>query len=540
MAAAEGAKGAGAALRVAVIADGALVPRFGLEALEALGPIEVTLFSCTNTRLPKRAFRHAFYYALNLVSVRNPWTKLMPLPPRVPVAETVPFEAGLDGAWQTLPADVIARLAGGGFDFVLKLGMGLLRVPERSVLPVPILSYHHGDPDKYRGRPAGFWEMLAGEPLMGQMVQVIGNRLDGGDVVAFAETKIFPWSYRATLVESYRHSPLIIAHAVRNVLAGTPLPKPCSGRNHRLPSNGEVIGFLLRMAVQFVRRLLYGALMEKRWHVSTAAFADEARAGLVEGRGFPPAEAWATLQTPPRYVFYADPFFSEEPEGLLVEALKRGTGIGEIVLVSGDEHSAVSDCPGHMSYPATFDHGGRRLIVPEMAAWSAPKIFALEGGAMKEVGALRLETPANLLDPTLVDHEGRTWLFANDRALGSNTLFLWSADDLSGVFRPHPASPIRISPRGARMAGNILRLDGRLIRFGQDFSFGYGDGIHAYEIVRLTPEAYEERPIGSLRFADRRGPHTLNFSAGRVLFDWYFDSVSPLAGLRRLSARRQD
>ena len=538
--AAAGANGPRAALKVAVIADGAAVPRFGLEALEALGETELTLFSCTNTKLPKRAFRHAFYYVLNLASVRNPWTRLLPLSPRLAVRETISFEAGRDGAWQTLPPEVIARIASGGFDFVLKLGMGLLRVPDRAVLPVPILSYHHGDPDRYRGRPAGFWEMLAGEPVMGQMVQVIGNRLDGGEVVAFAETKIFPWSYRATLVESYRHSPLIVAEAARNVLAGRSLAKPCNGRNHRLPSNGEVLGFLLRMAVQFVRRLLYGALWEKRWHVSTAAFDDAARGALVEGEGFPPAEAWKTLETPPRYVFYADPFFSEEPEGLLVEALKRGTGIGEIVLVAGDAHRAVSECPGHMSYPATFDHGGRRLIVPEMAAWSAPKLFVIEEGAMKEVGELRLETPANLLDPTLIDHGGRTWLFANDRALGSNSLFLWSADDVTGLFRPHPASPIRISPRGARMAGNILRLDGRLVRFGQDFSFGYGDGIHAWEIVTLTPEAYEERPLGSIRFADRRGPHTLNFARGRVLFDWYLDCFSPLAGLRRLSARRQD
>ena len=33
--------------------------------------------------------------------------------------------------------------------------MNLLRIDENLKLP-PILSFHHGDPSKYRGRPAGF------------------------------------------------------------------------------------------------------------------------------------------------------------------------------------------------------------------------------------------------------------------------------------------------------------------------------------------------------------------------------------------------
>jgi hypothetical protein len=528
-------------MRLAVIADHGRVPRFGLEALKAIpGPLTVSLFSCTNTRLRRRAFRHAAYYALNLVSVRNAWTRLMPLAEAgVEPEETVEFESGYEGAWQLLPPEIIERLNAGGFDAVLKLGMGLLRVPPGEILVVPILSYHHGDPDRYRGRPAGFWEMAADEPVMGQMIQVIGNTLDAGRVIAFGETKVHNWSYRATLIESYRHSPLLMPEALRNLRTGQALAKPCTGKNYRLPSNLAVLRFAAGVAARFVRRLAYGAVMEKGWRVSLASSPEADRPAVVRGEVFPSPGQWRTLEAPKAYVFYADPFFSPEGEGILVEALARRSGLGEIVLVEGEAHRRVFAGRGHLSYPAVAEVKGRKLILPEMAGWSPPRLFALEEDGLAELGPLPLEEEARLLDPTLVEHEERLYLFANIKSVGSNALYLWSADSLEGPFRRHPASPILVSPKGARMAGNLLRIDGRLIRFGQDFSDGYGDGIHAFEIAELSPDAYRESPAGSLRFADRNGPHTLNFSGDRLLFDWYRDRFSPLAGLRRLAARRR-
>jgi hypothetical protein len=59
-------------LRLAVIVDGDAVQRFALDALDAVtGTDEITVYSCTNTRIRKRWFRHAAYYALNLLTVRK-------------------------------------------------------------------------------------------------------------------------------------------------------------------------------------------------------------------------------------------------------------------------------------------------------------------------------------------------------------------------------------------------------------------------------------------------------------------------------------
>lgn len=527
------------ALKVGVITDGAAVPRFALEALNALsGCDSVTVFACTNTSLTRKPFRHGAYYALNLLTLRNHWTRMVPLAAGTKrVDRFVEFRSGYEGAWQTLPDSILDELQHGGFDVVLKLGMGLLRVPPADRLPVPILSYHHGDPDLYRGRPAGFWEMVDGHPVMGQIVQVLSNRLDAGKVVAFAETRVLPYSYRRTLIEAYRHSSLLIDEAVRNALSGTYLPKRCTGRNYRLPSNANVAGFVLRMAWNGVKRAAYGATQEKKWKVSVARCPADALAELVEGGDFPAPEQWRTLPTGRRYTYYADPFFSEEPPGILVEALERRTGIGELVLVEGESHRRISEGRNHYSYPSTIEVGGRQLILPEIALWSTTRLYELAGEGLREVAPLRVAGDPRIADPTLLEHEGRFYLFGSSVSPGSSILNLWTAASLDSVFELHPQSPLKISPQGGRMAGALLRLDGRLIRFGQSFERLYGDGIVAFEIEAMTPDTYRERTIGPIRFDDRIGPHTLNVREGELVFDWYRHEFDPLVALRRLLSR---
>lgn len=525
-------------MKVAVIADNLAVQRFALDALDRLeGADAIHVVSCTNSRRRKQLVKHGAYYALNLLSVRNPLTRNVPLANGTKaIADCVEFESLYEGAWQVLPPAIIDRLRDGGFDVILKFGMGLLRVPPPEQLATPILSYHHGDPDHYRGRPAGFWEMADGAPVMGQIVQIIGNRLDAGRVVAFAETKVMPWSYRATLVEAFRHSPLIINAAVRNAIAGVSLPKASTGRNCRLPSNLTVTRAAARMGWKFLRRLAYGAAVEKAWRVSTAAADQHGMTKVLEG-SFPPAEQWKSPAVAPGYSFYADPFFSHEPPGILVEALSARTGLGEIVLVTESGSACIAKGSGHMSYPATVDFDGRQYVIAETAGWSPPVASVIEQGRLEPRFELRIEGNPRLLDPTVTVRDGRFYLFGNIRPLGSSALWLWSADRLDGEFRLHPASPVRVSPRGGRMGGRLVQAGERLIRLGQDFSGGYGDGLIAFEVTRLDAESFVEHEVGAIRLGDRKGPHTLDFQDGEMVFDWYVERAAPLAGVRRLAAR---
>ena len=525
------------ALNIAVIADSAHVQRFALEALDEIhGTDEITVYSCTNTHVKRRLLKHAAYYALSMVSVRSRLTRFVSVSAgQKRVARIVPFEANYDGAWQALPRSITADMTRSQFDVVLKLGMGLLRVPSRAELRMPILSFHHGDPDHYRGRPAGFWEMYNRAPVMGQVVQVISNRLDAGQVVAYGETKVHPRSYRATLAESYRHSRLLMNAGIRNALDGTPLRKPSNGPKYRLPSNAAVMRMVAWMAWRFASRLVYGALVEKRWHVSLATVPASEVTRVVEGQSFPRSTGWQTLKPRPPHVFYADPFFSSDPSGVLVDALNGRSGLGEILLVDGRLQQTLAH-GRHYSYPSTIELVGQQIVVPEIAKWSPPRAYVIEDRQMKELGPLRIENGSHVIDPTLVQENGRVYLFGNKHVLGRNALFVWLATSLAETFIQHPMAPVRISPLGSRMAGGILRINGRLVRLGQDVSRRYGDGILVFQIHELSETSYRESLIGEIRFSDRRGPHTLNVRSGELVFDWYRERLAPLAGLRRVRA----
>lgn len=516
-------------LRLAVITDDGMIPEFARRALAEVASCEdIYLLSCTNRQAKRRPFRHAFYYLLNLLSIRNSLTRPVPVETAGKrVVDFLRFEALEEGGWQRLPPDVVAWLRETAPDAILKFGMNLLRVPEE--LTAPILSYHHGNPEYYRGRPAGFYELLHDRPVLGQMVQIIGNRLDAGTVVAFAETKVHRHSYRATLVEAFRHSPLLLAPAISNAIAGCAVRPSGTGRNYRLPSNGTVLRFTLKLLAAKLRRAGYGAFWEKAWRVS---FAPAANADAAPHLPIVKPDHWTTLPNAPGCRFLADPFFSKEQGGILVEALNVERGMGEILLWNGDGYQRVLELPGHVSYPATTLISGREVFVPEIASWSGPRAYGYLDGAVRELAQFKIPGREPVLDPTLVQHEGRLYLFGNVRRY-PNALFLWSAASMEEEFVRHPASPVLISPQGARMGGAVWEAEGRLYRLGQSWLSSYGDGLFCFRIEQLSAADYQEAPLGELRFGDRKGPHTLNKQDQRLVFDWYLERFSLTAGLRR-------
>lgn len=522
-------------MKIGVIIDGTKLARWQADALEAVASgAEFIIYSCESEVPTKRSPRHAFYYLLNLVTVRNRLTRRVDLPGGLRVTSRRSFEAEAEGAWQRLPPDVLKAIEQDGPAVLIKFGMGLLKVPDR--LGVPILSYHHGDPARFRGRPAGFYELLHGESTVGQIVQILSDKLDSGKIVAAAEVKAVEHSYRATLVEAYRHSPLILRAAIANALAGKAVEPPEWGPAYRLPGNATVLNFVFQRVRASISHFLYGLFREKRWSVATAALPS---ALTMDSLGARLAERsqWKTVATPGGYRFLADPFFDPDG-GLLVEAMRSASARGEILRVTGSGSHRLSGRGGHFSYPAPIESAGKQYLVPEMSDWSAASAFPLSQDGVGAPFELRIPGRPRLLDPTPFRHGDTIFLFGNVASEGSSVLRLWVADALDAEFVEHPASPVRISPNGARMAGIPTVIDGRLIRVGQDLRGRYGDGIAFFDVTRIDRGDYSERLIGDFRFTKTKGPHTLNFARGEAAFDYYEDAFSLLAGFRRFKERR--
>lgn len=516
-------------IKAALILDDCALAAWQKNALDyASEYLDIQLvLSCTNTANRKQYIKNFGYYALNLFTLKNRQTRKVAYD--LKGAKLVSFESIYEGAWQRIPDDIARLIADNGIQLVIKFGMALLRT-DGPLASVDIFSFHHGDPSEFRGRPAGFYEMLQKKDKVGTIVQSISNKLDAGKVWAIGHSKMQHHSYKKTAVNFYANSRFLLRKALVNYLNHEPIDIECNGRNYRLPGNLTVLSFLCKLAYRKAARIAYGAFYEKKWNVVTfdAFSVPKQRSTLSVASGTSPMISNG-------YSFYADPFFSASGELIRLEALNAANGLGEIVEVDRKDLTIRSVLlkGKHYSYPFSFAESEREYVMPEVASHSAPYVLA---HPFKEAEKLQLSglQDKRIVDGTLLKFNDVYYLFCGLNESSADCLFLFHSDSLTGSFEPHPHNPVVVDPGRARMGGRVANVGGELHRFGQNNCFGYGDGVTVSQIVKLSKTDYEERVVGSLSFSDAAGPHTVDIHQSSAVLDYYIDRFSLLAGYRRL------
>jgi hypothetical protein len=201
--------------------------------------------------------------------------------------------------------------------------------------------------------------------------------------------------------------------------------------------------------------------------------------------------------------FLADPFMvpTDSTWFMFFEVYNAAARQGDIGLASSPDgmhwtyQEIVLDEPFHLSYPHVFEWGGRYYMTPESYEAFSLRLYRAEDfpRGWTFVGTLR---GGINVDPTVFRHDDRWWMYVSTSPWGDGTLRLFGADSLAGEWREHPASPLVVDdPNGARPGGRVVSLDGRLLRFAQDDYPGFGNRLVAFEILRLTPDLYEERRV---------------------------------------------
>ena len=286
---------------------------------------------------------------------------------------------------------------------------------------------------------------------------------------------------------------------------------------------------LARTVAARLHRLCYRT---PHWRVGWRPLAGQDLAGpdVVDLRRLPPG--WRDLPDD-GLRFYADPFPIEHGGRtiLFVEEYPHATGRGIISAVAfgpdGPEGVPVPvlEEPHHLSYPFVFARDGAHWMIPESGGAGTIDLYratAFPGGWVK---AATLVAGVTASDATLLERDGRWWLFASVRdrdpgaperaALGaySDALHLWSAPDFRGPWTPHRRNPVLVDFAAARPAGRIVARDGALLRPVQDCRLGYGEALSLARIDRLDDAGYAQTVETTLR----AGPtfpgsrlHTLN------------------------------
>jgi hypothetical protein len=259
-------------LKVSLIVDSEYISKWEYDAIvyaSARSEFKIdSVLYCLNSVSYRQYFKHFFYFALNLVSMRNKWTKRTKWSTLIPDKNRVKrFEAETNGRWQSIPQGIREWLDTSTPDVILKFGMNLLSDPQNLPSKFGVLSFHHGNPTKYRGRPAGFYEILFKEDEIGVIVQRLTNSLDGGEIVSSGNFKLFKHSYKRSLENAYGSGRYLLLKALNNL--ENHISPDSLGKIYTLPTNYQVANFVLKLLLQKLKWIIGVMFFRKKWSIST-------------------------------------------------------------------------------------------------------------------------------------------------------------------------------------------------------------------------------------------------------------------------------
>lgn len=182
---------------------------------------------------------------------------------RTPVGEAVDIKDNtvqsyapidINGIGNRLPPGAISNLE--NTDIAIRFGFGIIKGEVLDAPTYGVLSYHHGDMTKYRGRPAGFYEFINDESVAGVTVQRLSEQLDAGEIVATTHCKIADCrSLREVQERLFTASPPLLNEAVVRLRDNQPLKKPDTlGTVYSTPAASDVLSYIRRRISRTIRK----------------------------------------------------------------------------------------------------------------------------------------------------------------------------------------------------------------------------------------------------------------------------------------------
>jgi hypothetical protein len=430
-------------------------------------------------------------------------------------------------------------------DFILKFAFGIIRGDILTSARYGVWSYHHDDPDRYRGIPPAFWEVYHGDPATGAVLQRLTEKLDGGIILRKCIVQTARYSYKINLARILAASSHMPASVCKDILSGHSAyldvaPSQTKAPICKDPTNRQLLLFLLRCGNAWVRDQIEGLLFSEGWKVGVV------RAPIQRflDPDFRPDIHWLPFDRPKEFI--ADPFFetSGPAMSILAERYDYDGKRGYIVRVQLDTNGeprleTILETAGHLSYPYLLRHNGVKYVIPESSSAREVALYRIEepGGRMTRV--LTLVKNFAAVDATVIQHADRWWMFATDvEGPTDANLHVWHAPELYGPWEAHALNPVKVDVRSSRPAGTPFYHEGSLYRPAQNCSIRYGGSTTINRILRLTPTEFAEEPVRELRHDDNSrysGFHTLSAGDGWTVVDGRCDEVNATLIWRKLT-----
>ena len=546
-----------AVLRVGLLLDGERVPAWIanlLERLLGIGDCRIVLIA-TSAGAPTQApedigdwrrtdLSRAWQWWLRMERWRFPVALatfvLQTLPLALLDVDQVVLPAGTDLG--DLPEAVLERFTAARLDVILQLGLVELGAALCRHARFGVWRLASGAVDRDRSGPPGFWEVVRGEATTQARVEVLTDPAIAPATLAIGT---FISDRRSVLVNRAAHYPAAASLVVRELgalrrcgeaafrarvnsaaRAGSVAQSGTRPRAAGMASPGAALFAALRVNLRRLRESVRERFSRDQW-ILLFSFAVSDSVDL-NFRHF-------ARITPPKDRFWADPFVVHDSGRwyVFIEEFvyDEGRGVLAYIEISRDgswtQPRRILELPYHLSYPQVFEHEGQWYMLPETYGARRIELYRAVEFPNRWEKERTLIDGIDAVDATLLQRDGKWWLFANVRLDKRHThgeaLWIFASDEpIYGAWTAHCGNPVVLDATSARPAGRFFSDGDRLLRPSQDGSNRYGYALKLNEVRRLDAGGYEECCIAHFGPGFQRdlvGVHTLSHANGLTVID---------------------
>lgn len=408
-------------------------------------------------------------------------------------------------------------------DFILRFGFGIIRGEILNSAKFGIWSYHHGDELNYRGGPFGFWEIYNREKTTAVVLQKLTEKLDSGYILLKREYKTIFHSWKETrqkLLFNNIDMPLQLTSILQvNADYINKITQAESRAEiYRFPVNHIMLLFLLKLLYNRIKLYIENYLFIEKWMLLLIDRKHDILSDIKNSK-----TNKKIITTSRTTNFYADGFLIDN-ETLIFENYSYKKGKAHISIIAGNSNPVMLiQKNNHMAYPYVFNHQDKTYILPEESQSGKLELYEYlkHTHSVTSLGVI-LNEPA--VDAVLYYDGKLFWLFCGIKNNCPNEkLFLYYSESLTGSYTAHAANPVKVTPNGARCAGNIFIYKNKLIRPSQSSVPHYGSKIILQEVTKLNKYTFEEQAIEEINpetiNKNYTGTHTISISENKILID---------------------
>ena len=521
-------------LRIAVMLDRLDAPRWVhdlIEQLEDSPQAELSAIIIGNcNKSAKWSMREAIlrsWIRFNKLAFQQPGDPLN----TSTASHNVPIiQASLVSGTARLNDESVSNVCARDLDLVVHLGTNAVPQGLADCTRLGVWNFRYESYNTPDNEVALFWMLLRGTRTCELVLSSQLARRNESRPLYRCTFRVHPLSLYLNLILDSSRRRQILIRCLRNIAEGRCYSEEVTassspGKVLPEPSLGTMAKYIPRWFGNSFRHIFRKMWFREKWFIS---YSKTLITGVEDSEPHQFNVLW-----PPGNFNYADPFLfrSNNASYLFFEKWQSGHK-GSIYCVEIDDNGNASKPREvlarsyHLSYPFVFEWQGDYYLLPETSDNRSIEVYRATDFPWRwEFASTLLEnTPA--VDPTIVEHDGKLWLFTSGVVPGPETneteLSIFYADSLFGKWTPHPKNPVVRDVRRARSAGGIFYHDGKLIRPGQDCSEYYGFAISLNRIDVLTETDYREQTVSSIRpdwIPDICATHNLDQKPGLIAID---------------------